>query len=84
MGRDWAIAGQQVGNLLPRLRDGTMSRRYGPILASARISGWNWPSAGDTTRCGCLTIYVHEAQRAEAVEPGVGHALDDLFFTGLF
>jgi hypothetical protein len=42
------FAVEQSDDLLADL-GGTISSSMCPILASARISGWNCPSAGDTT-----------------------------------
>jgi hypothetical protein len=42
------FAVEQGEDLLAGLA-GTISSSICPILASARISGWNCPSAGDTT-----------------------------------
>ena len=72
------LAVEQVEDLLPDLRRCTISSSICPILASARISGWDWPSAGRHHADAGVAVHVHEAQGAEAVEPDVGHPLDDL------
>ena len=63
--------GHQAG---PRCRRAPSGRL--PAIASARSSGRVCPSAGDTMPTACITIGIHEAQRGEAVEPGIGDLLD--------